>query len=1154
MPSKITPYMDPVMPNTALPLPTLTQTLTIAPLPGCSLAYTLAQLAMQQPGLWVMITEDMQSAYTLQQEIPWFLGDAPIPVALFPDWETLPYDPFSPHQDIISERLHWLSRLPQLKRAILIIAVQTLMQPVPPPSYVQAHSLVLAVGDTFDLSAKRSALEQAGYQCVRQVMTPGEFAVRGSIIDIYPMGASMAYRIDLLGDDIDSIRPFDPETQQSTGKVPTITLLPAREYPLDDDSITRFGIHWTQRFEHAHKSPILAAVEEQRAFPGLEYYLPLFFEARTQLLEHLPKTAGIVSIGDLQSHAQAFWQRIGERYHQFRHNREHPLLEPETLFASPEELQQLLALHPHLQIAHKPKALSLHHTALPTLTLPANTPEPLTALSDFLKQTPARVLFVCESPGRREWVLQHLARIQVTPIACQHWLEFTQGSAKTMITIAPLQQGAALAEGPWVVITENQLFQDRVLQQRRRKTTSQHAAGTLIRDISELALGDPVVHLEHGVGRYQGLTLLTLNGQHSEFVTLHYAGEDKLYVPVTALHMLSRYSSQDVEHAPLHRLSSDRWQKDKAKAAEKLRDVAAELLDVYAKREAQQGFAYPAPDAEYARFVDQFPFEETPDQALAIEQVLNDMQATRPMDRLLCGDVGFGKTEVALRAAYLAVQAHKQVAVLVPTTLLAQQHFNTFSDRFAEWPVKIALLSRFNSAEQQKHALLELTAGKVDIMIGTHSLLSKTVHFHNLGLLIIDEEHRFGVRHKEQLKAFRANVDILTMTATPIPRTLNMAMANIRDLSIIATPPARRLAVKTFVQPHSDALVREALQRELSRGGQVFYVHNSVETITRTAEHLQSLLPNARIAIGHGQLRERELEKIMADFYHNRYQILVCTTIIETGIDIPNANTMIIDRADTFGLAQLHQLRGRVGRSHHQAYTYLLTPPPAALTTDAQKRLQAISQADTLGAGFTLASHDLEIRGAGELLGEEQSGQIQAIGLTLYTELLERSVAVLKQGRPIDLQALTPETCDIDFHVSCLIPEDYLPDIQLRLECYKRIAHAHNQHELDEVKISMIDRFGLIPEVTQPLFAYAELRFAALPLGVKRIDSTPSSLKIEFNASSANVPTTRLMTLLQKHSGIYRLQGANTLVCKTALDTFSQRYQQVVNLLKQLSG
>ncbi len=1110
-------------------------------------AFQLAEIARQQNGLLLVVAPDMHTAYQLQQELPFFLEGSDVEVLAFADWETLPYDPFSPHQDLVSRRLHLLSRLPRLTRGVLVVAIQTLMQPCPPLSYVQANSLVLRKGDPFDLHIQRAHLEQAGYQCVSQVATHGEFAVRGSIIDIYPMGAALPYRIDLFDNDIDTIRSFDPETQRSIDKLDQLVLLPAREYPLDDTGADYFVSRWTELFPNHLDAPVLNAVEDHRPFPGLEYYLPLFFTEPTNLLAHLPKNTQHILLESSEQQAQNFWQTISQRYQQYQHDRQKPLVPPAQLFTEPSALFTTLQSYQKIQESPSTESFTNDIAAQPKST------EPLLKLQQFLAQTSMRVLLCCESAGRREIMLQHLARLSLQPTAFTTWPAFLQNQTTLGMIIAPLEQGCIIPSLNIAIITENQLFADRVMQRRRRTSAQKYAEGILIRDLSELNIGDAVVHIQHGVGRYQGLTTLNLSGNVAEFLTLYYSGNDKLYVPITSLHLVSRYSGQDVDHAPLHKLGTDKWGKEKAKAVEQLRDVAAELLEIYAKREAKPGFAYPAPDLEYQRFSDQFPFEETPDQALSIEAVLKDMQSSKPMDRLLCGDVGFGKTEVALRAAFIAVHAGKQVAILVPTTLLAQQHYNNFSDRFAGWPVTVDMLSRFKTASEQQESLQKLADGKIDIIIGTHSLLGKNVKFKNLGLVVIDEEHRFGVTDKEKLKAMRADVDILTMTATPIPRTLNMAMSQIRDLSIIATPPAKRLSVKTFIQQHSDAQVKEAILREITRGGQVFLLHNNVETIEQTAHHIQELLPTLRVAVGHGQMRERQLEQIMADFYHNRYQILVCTTIIETGIDIPNANTMIIDRADKFGLAQLHQLRGRVGRSHHQAYAYLFTPPFDTLTKDAQKRLEALAAADTLGAGFTIASHDLEIRGAGELLGDDQSGHIQSIGFNLYLDLLERTVQAMKQGKTISADDLDVKGCEIELHIPCLIPQDYLPDVQLRLQLYQRISNGQNQAELDQVQIDMIDRFGLLTDPIKNLFNVASLRLQAEALGIKRIDATAKNIKLEFD-NPPKISPDKIIRLIQKNPQRYKMSGPNGLNVSEEIPEAEQRIKQTSTLLSMLTG
>ncbi len=947
-----------------------------APLPGAALALAIASAARRHSGLLVVVTPDSHNARRLAAEVSFFDSEGELDVQIFPDWETLPYDVFSPHQDIVAQRLTTLYRLPERRRGVLLLPVATLLQRLPPRDYLDNHVLLLGLGERIDREGFRLRLEAAGYNAVSQVTEHGEFAVRGSLIDLFPAGSEVPYRIDLFDDEVESIRTFDPETQRTQDKVERIELLPAREFPLSRKAITGFRQRYRSRFSgDLSRSLIYQDVSDGLAPGGIEYYLPLFFDSTATLFDYLPPQTLALSLAGVDEAMAAFRAQVERRYESRRHDLERPLLEPDALFLSPAETATALGRLARIELDGE-RGRDLAAAEPPLLTFNPRADRPAAALLAFLAEFPGRVLFASESAGRRELLLTTLQEAGLKPQPCDGWADFETSSADYMISVAPLEHGLLLHQPALAVIAESQLYGEWVPQSRRRRS-SREAEG-VIRDLTALAVGAPVVHEDHGVGRYAGLVRMTVAGLESEFVVLEYAGSDKLYVPVASLHKLSRYTGAAPEIAPLHKLGSDQWERARRKAAEKVRDAAAELLDLYARRQARPGHAYELSDADYAAFAAAFPFEETPDQAAAIAAVISDMRAPRPMDRVVCGDVGFGKTEVAMRAAFVAVAAGAQVAVLVPTTLLAQQHYQNFLDRFADWPVRIELLSRFRSKKQQDQVLGALAEGKVDILIGTHKLLQSSVSFNNLGLVIIDEEHRFGVRQKERLKALRAEVDILTLTATPIPRTLNMALAGLRELSIIVTPPAGRLTVKTFVGQWNQATIQEACQRELKRGGQVYFLHNEVQTIDRIARDLAATVPEARIRVAHGQLRERELEQVMLDFYHQRCNLLVCSTIIESGIDVPNANTIIINRADKLGLAQLHQLRGRVGRSHHRAYCYLLVPHKKEMTADAAKRIEAIESLEDLGAGFMLANHDLEIRGAGELLGEEQSGQIQS--------------------------------------------------------------------------------------------------------------------------------------------------------------------------------
>ncbi|MGH8398199.1 MAG: transcription-repair coupling factor [Gammaproteobacteria bacterium] len=1122
---------------------------------GSSAALVLADAAQQSSAPLLLITPSAREAEQLADELRFYIGDKRVPVTQFPDWETLPYDLFSPHQDIISERLAALAQLPDLKRGIMVIAAATLMQRLPPPAYILGGSFLLKAGDTLDPDAMRQRLTAAGYTSVNQVMEHGEFAVRGALLDIFPMGSPTPFRIDLFDNEIETIRSFDPETQLSQDKLEEIKLLPAREFPLDEGGIRSFRQRYRARFEgDPQRNPVYRDVSNGLAPGGVEYYAPLFFEQTAGFFDYLPSNAIIATLEDMTGALQQAWEQIAERYEQHRHDIERPLLSPEELWLTPEEVQNELAQHPRIQMqgfeSPEPGAVNFNTAAPPPLRVESRAEEPVAKLLTFLREFPGRVLFAAGSTGRREYLLELLARRDLKPTSVDSWPAFLADDARIALCVAPLERGLLLPETGMALIAEEQLFGQRVRQNRRRLRSRDPE--TIIRDLAALNEGAPVVHEEHGVGRYLGLKLLELNGIETEFLMLEYAEGAKLYVPVSSLHLITRYSGSAPETAPLHRLGSDQWLKAKHRAAEQVRDVAAELLDIYAQRAAREGYAFKLGELDYQAFTDDFPFDETLDQATAINGVLEDMTAGKPMDRVVCGDVGFGKTEVALRASFVAVQGGKQVALLVPTTLLAQQHAQTFHDRFADWPVRIEVLSRFRTGKQQHTIMQDIAAGTVDIVIGTHALLRDELKFKDLGLVIVDEEHRFGVQHKEKLKKLRAEVDMLTLTATPIPRTLNMSLAGLRDLSIIATPPAERLAVKTFVSEWQNALVQEACLREIKRGGQVYFVHNSVDTIEKTAAEIEKLVPGAEVRIAHGQMHERDLEQVMLDFYHRRFNILVCTTIIESGIDVPTANTIVIHRADKFGLAQLHQLRGRVGRSHHRAYAYLIIPPRSLLTADAVKRLEAIESLEELGAGFTLATHDLEIRGAGELLGEEQSGQIHEVGFTLYTELLERAVRALKEGCKVDLDAPLEHGPEIDLHMSALLPAGYIGDVHLRLTLYKRVASTKNLDELHELQVEMIDRFGLLPVPAKTLFRIAELKLKAAPLGVRKIEAGPLGGRISFSDTTSVDPAV-VIRMIQQQPQHYKLDGSNRLRFMLELDDPERRINSVDVLLDTLT-
>ncbi|NCA68563.1 MAG: transcription-repair coupling factor [Sphingobacteriia bacterium] len=1129
---------------------------------GAAAALAIANTARTYPGLLIVLTPDVQGATRLRAELEFFLADTDLPLLGFPDWETLPYDVFSPLPELVSERLLTLHRLPGLTRGLLVVPIATLMQRLPPRDYVDGQSLVLAIGDRLDLDATRRRLERAGYACVSQVIGHGEFAVRGSLLDVFPMGSEVPLRIDLFDQEIETIRTFDPETQRSRAKLERIRLLPAREFPLTESAIAGFRQRYRASFEgDPQASLIYREVSEGRTPGGLEYYLPLFFEQTATLLDYLPEQTLVIEAETCRDSAGEFFATVEQRYEQRRHDIERPLLPPARLYLRPDELAGALnprsgILFQSAEVPSRRKGYSgvdnFATTTLPPLGIQARAARPAQALETFLGVPRRRVLLIAESTGRREQLAEQLLGFNIRARAVEGWHDFIRGEHGLALSVAPLEQGLLLEDAELALVTETQIYGERVRQERRRRARERDG-DAIVRNLTELVEGSPVVHEEHGVGRYLGLQTLEVGGLTTEFLALEYAKGDKLYVPVSSLHLISRYTGASPESAPLHRLGGDQWDRIKRKAAQKAHDVAAELLDIYARRAARQGIACALPEDDYAAFAAAFPFEETPDQLRAIEGVLADMADSKPMDRVVCGDVGFGKTEVAMRAAFVAVQSGRQAAVLVPTTLLAQQHFENFSDRFADWPIRIESLSRFRTASEQKKILAGLADGTIDILVGTHKLLQPSVRFKNLGLAIIDEEHRFGVRHKEQLKALRSEVDVLTLTATPIPRTLNMAMSGLRDLSIIATAPVERHPIKTFVSPWNDALVQEAVLRELRRGGQVYFLHNEVETIDNQAQKLGSLIPEARIQVAHGQMRERDLERVMRDFYHQRFNLLVCTTIIESGIDVPSANTIVINRADKLGLAQLHQLRGRVGRSHHRAYAYLITPPAKAMTEDARKRLEAIESMEDLGAGFTLATHDLEIRGAGELLGDEQSGQIHEVGFSLYMDLLERAVQALKAGRTPELDRPLSHGAEIDLGLPALLPSDYLPDVHARLVMYKRIASAASARDLEELQVEMIDRFGLLPEPAKTLIEITELKLRVQPYGIRKIEAGPASGRVLFD-EQPNIDPTRLIRLIQQHPKEYKLDGSDKLRFYRDMADPRRRLHQVSEVIAQLVG
>lgn len=1131
-------------------------------LQGSAPALALAKLIDSTPGRVLVVTADANQAYRLEEEVKFFAGEHTEyhdDITLFPDWETLPYDSFSPHQDIISDRLSVLARLPSAKRGALIVSVNTLMHRIAPTSYVSGQALQIEKGQQLDAIKLREKLERAGYRHVNQVMEHGEFSARGSILDLFPMGSETPYRLDFFDDEVDTIRPFDPETQLSKDPIDDINLLPAHEFPMTKTAIERFRAQYRERFEAStERESVYQQVSKGQLPGGIEYYLPLFFEETSSLFDYLPEDTVLVTFGNIQASLERLWQDINHRYDQRQFDPLRPLLHPNEVFLPVDAIHANFKQYRRVRASvpaemAQPGSVQFESQAVTEIAADHQQKAPFEKLNRVITnalEKSERIILSGETAGRREALREIIAKLGHKVTLCQH---LGDAPAKGVgLIISPIVNSFYLPDAKLWFITETELFGSRVVQSRRREQKATVSADTLIRNLAELQPGQPVVHIDHGVGRYQGLTTLDAGNVTTEFVTIEYAGASKLYVPVANLNVLSRYSGGEESHAPLHKLGNDAWEKAKKRAAEKVRDVAAELLDIYARREAKPGYPFKINDEDYQRFSAGFPFEETIDQHTAIEAVKHDMQQPRAMDRLVCGDVGFGKTEVAMRGAFIAVNEGKQVMVLVPTTLLAQQHYENFSDRFADMPVRVEVLSRFKTTKQSNAILSDLADGKVDIIIGTHKLLQDTVKCRDLGLLIVDEEHRFGVRQKETIKRLRADVDILTLTATPIPRTLNMAMNNIRDLSIIATPPAKRLAVKTFVREYDEPTVREAILREILRGGQVYFLHNNVDTIEKTARDIEELVPEARVTIAHGQMRERELEQIMSDFYHQRFNVLVCTTIIETGIDIPSANTIIMDRADHLGLAQMHQLRGRVGRSHHQAYAYLLTPHPKRMTKDAAKRLEAISQLEDLGAGFMLATHDLEIRGAGELLGDDQSGQIESIGFTLYMDMLEQAVDALKAGKEPSLSQLLHERSEIDLKLPALLPDDYIPDINNRLSLYKRIANCETNKEIDDIQVELIDRFGLLPDAAKNLLRQTSLRNHAEQLGIRKVDVGNQGGVIEF-ADNTKINPEVIIGLIQKAPNHYKLDGPNRLRISQSLEDTQSRLKLIESLLDEFS-
>ncbi len=1128
---------------------------------GPATAMAIAAIARQHQGLTVVITATPQTAQTLEQDLLLLRDDEQLSVAHFPDWETLPYDLFSPHPDILSQRLHAMATLPNQQRGLLVVPISTVLQRLAPVNYIQGRSLILCQGDQLDMDGFRQRLADAGYENSETVYQPGQYTLRGGLLDVFPAGTKQPLRLEWLDDEIDTIRYFDPETQRSTGQLDQIELLPSREYPFNQTAIDDFRRAFRNRFAiDVRNCNLYQDLRNGRHPQGLEYYLPLFFSETASLFDYLGDNPRIIAEQDCLGAAEHFLEAVEHRYEQRRYDLARPILEPRELYQSLATLKERLYANGTIWLEgadtdnhsafSAPTGETAHFDSQIAPTLPLHDQADQDAFANFIRNYPGRVLLAADSPGRREVLLETLLAFDIRPQALTDWHAFRAGDKTRLgLSVLPVSDGVLLPSEELLVLTESQLFAGRIRQ--RRKRSSDRDSASIIKNLTDLNIGAPVVHEQHGVGRYQGLSVLEVAGLTGEFLTLEYAEGDKLYVPVSDLNLISRYAGGSIDNAPLHKLGNDRWVKTKRKAIRKIRDAAAELLDIYARREAAQGFQFPLDRKQYAEFAAGFPYEETADQQNAIDAVIADMTASKVMDRVVCGDVGFGKTEVALRAAFVAANAGRQVAVLAPTTLLVRQHFNVFRDRFADWPINVVMLSRLRNVGETKQALEGMENGTVDIVIGTHRLLQRGIQFKDLGLIIIDEEQRFGVRQKEQLKALRAEVDLLTLTATPIPRTLGMALSGIRDLSIIATPPARRMAVKTSISQWDDSLIQDAVDRELQRGGQVYFLHNEVRTIEAMAAQLRKLFPDASIAVAHGQMTGNSMDMIMREFYSRKHHILVSTTIIENGIDVASANTIIINNADHFGLAQLHQLRGRVGRSHHRAFAYLLVPDWNSITRDAQKRLEALAELEDLGAGFTLASHDMEIRGAGELLGEEQSGQIEELGFELHLALLERAVEALKSGQEPDLEAPLHSGCEVQLHLPAFIPEDYLPDIHTRLTLYKRISSAIDKEDLRQLQIEMIDRFGLLPQPIKNLFAVATIKLQATAMGMLRIELGPAGGWIDFSAQPA-INASALIKLVQTAPNEYILRGSERLSLRAKIEDDQKRLHYLRELLLKL--
>ena len=1154
-----------------IPAPRAGQRFTFSGLVGSADAALIAQTALRYRkdfSVMVIFCAQAQEAQRLLEEIPAFAPQ--LKTRLLPDWEILPYDHFSPHQDLVSERLATLYELLNGSCDIVLVPVTTALQRLGPPDFLSGHTFFFQQGDKLNEAALKLQLQQAGYDPVSAVMRPGEYSIRGGLIDLFPMGSTLPYRLDLFGDEIEQIRSFDPDTQRSLYPVKEVRLLPGHEFPFNDEARTAFRGRWREVFEG---DPTRCSIykDANLGIPsaGIESYLPMFFEEQASVFDYFPRSGDpvwIVSTGDIEDAIRGFWKDTLPRYEFLKHDLDRPILPPKELFLDVDEFFSFAKPHARL-VLEKETSVAAQFLQVPDIAVHRKDADPVSALRKLVASEKVRILVCSDSAGRKESIRQLFEEsnsvagkdgkplYQLKPEGFETIADFVQSDSRFGLTTAPLFNGFSWPDQNLIVVTEAELFTSTARQRRKGKDSESVDPDMLFKDLSELKIGDPVVHAEHGIGRYQGLVLLNVAPSKEapifeEFLHLQYAGDATLYVPVQQLQMVTRYAGSDPDSAPLHQLGSGQWDKAKRKAAQQIRDTAAELLGLYATRAIRKGHAFEFSAHDYAAFSESFGFEETPDQANAIAAVIGDMTSGTPMDRLVCGDVGFGKTEVALRASFIAVMGGKQVAILAPTTLLAEQHVATWKDRFADWPVRIVELSRFKTTKEINTALEAISKGEADIIIGTHKLLSKETQFANLGLVIVDEEHRFGVRQKDALKALRAEVDILTLTATPIPRTLGMAMEGLREFSIIATAPQKRLAIKTFVRREGDGVIREAVLREIKRGGQVYFLHNEVETIQNRKHALQELIPEASISVAHGQMHERELESVMREFVTQRTNILLCTTIIETGIDVPTANTIIMHRADKFGLAQLHQLRGRVGRSHHQAYAYLMVPDPESLSKQAQLRLNAIQAMEELGSGFYLAMHDLEIRGAGEVLGDKQSGEIHEIGFQLYTEMLNRAVKSLRSGKEPDLLSPLQATTDVNLGVPALLPSDYCPDVHERLSLYKRFAGTNDFSELMGLREELVDRFGDLPDQAKSFYETHRLRLEMAGFGIKKIDATVASIQIQFIPNPPIDPL-KMIQLIQSSKHIL-LNGQDKLKVLPQKDREFEKLEQRLDAIRQI--